>query len=105
MSTAIIIIACVLLLLAYAFDVSATFTKIPSVILLLILGGILRIAANSLNIFIPDLNPALPILGTIGLKQIQDSINQKICRCSSHSDVCSGVWTSLFISVFKSGRF
>ncbi len=67
MSTAIIIIACVLLLLAYAFDVSATFTKIPSVILLLILGGILRIAANSLNIFIPDLNPALPILGTIGL--------------------------------------
>ena len=67
MSTAIIIIACVLLLLAYAFDVRATFTKIPSVILLLILGGILRIAANSLNIFIPDLNPALPILGTIGL--------------------------------------
>lgn len=67
MSTAIIIIACVLLLLAYAFDVSATFTKIPSVILLLILGGILRITANTLNIFIPDLNPVLPILGTIGL--------------------------------------
>ena len=67
MSTAIIIIACALLLLAYAFDVSATFTKIPSVILLLILGGIMRITANSLNIFIPDLNPVLPILGTIGL--------------------------------------
>lgn len=67
MSTAIIIIACVLLLLAYAFDVSATFTKIPSVILLLLLGGIVRFATQSLNIFIPDLNPVLPVLGTIGL--------------------------------------
>ncbi len=67
MSSAIIIIACVLLLLAYAFDVSATFTKIPSVILLLLLGGIVRFATQSLNIFIPDLNPVLPVLGTIGL--------------------------------------
>ena len=61
------IIICVLLLLAYAFDVSAAFTKIPSVILLLLLGSIVRYVTTSLNIVIPDLNPFLPVLGTIGL--------------------------------------
>ena len=60
-------IICVLLLLAYAFDVSAAFTKIPSVILLLLLGSIVRYVTTSLNIVIPDLNPFLPVLGTIGL--------------------------------------
>jgi len=44
------IIICVLLLLAYAFDVSAAFTKIPSVILLLLLGSIVRYVTTSLNI-------------------------------------------------------
>jgi len=61
------IIICVLLLLAYAFDVSAAFTKTPSVILLLLLGSIVRYVTTSLNIVIPDLNPFLPVLGTIGL--------------------------------------
>lgn len=63
----ITIIICILLLLAYAFDVSATFTKIPSVILLLLLGSVVRYVTISLNIVIPDLNPFLPVLGTIGL--------------------------------------
>ena len=67
MSTAIIITICVLLLLAYIFDLSSAFTKIPSVILLLILGGIVKQIIIFLDIQIPDLKPILPILGTIGL--------------------------------------
>lgn len=58
---------CVLLLIAYIFDVSAAHTKIPSVILLLFLGWLVRQATGLLNIQVPGLNTALPILGTIGL--------------------------------------
>lgn len=67
MTTSIIIIICVLLLLAYVFDISASKTKIPSIILLLVLGYGMKQASIVLNISIPDLSPILPILGTVGL--------------------------------------
>jgi potassium/hydrogen antiporter len=67
MSTAIIITLCLLLLLAYLFDVSAPKTKIPTVILLLLLGWGVKSTSIVLNIDIPNLEPILPILGTIGL--------------------------------------
>lgn len=67
MTTEIIITVCILLLLAYLFDLSAKFTKIPSVILLLLLGWLVRQASILINIQIPNLNPLLPIFGTIGL--------------------------------------
>ena len=67
MTTQIIITVCVLLLLAYLFDLSSKFTKIPSVILLLLLGWLVRQGSTFLEISIPNLNPLLPIFGTIGL--------------------------------------
>ncbi len=67
MTTTIIITICVLLLLAYVFDISSALTKIPSVILLLLLGWAVKQTVDLFNIHIPDLNPLLPILGTIGL--------------------------------------
>jgi len=63
----IIITLCVLLLLAYVFDISASRTKIPSVILLLVLGFIVRQATIFFQLTIPDLTTILPILGTVGL--------------------------------------
>ncbi|MGB4847985.1 MAG: cation:proton antiporter [Saprospiraceae bacterium] len=63
----IIIIICILLLLAYAFDISSRLTKIPSVFLLLLLGWTARQAIDFFEILIPDLNPLLPVFGTIGL--------------------------------------
>ncbi|MBK7132847.1 MAG: cation:proton antiporter [Bacteroidales bacterium] len=67
MQNAIIITICSLLLLAYFFDLSSAFTKIPSVILLLILGMLVKAGTSYLPLRMPDLNPVLPILGTIGL--------------------------------------
>jgi potassium/hydrogen antiporter len=67
MTTTIIITICTLLLLAYVFDISSALTKIPSVILLLLLGWTVKQAVEMFSIRIPDLNPLLPILGTIGL--------------------------------------
>lgn len=62
-----IIAICILLVLAYVFDVSSSKTKIPSVILLLVLGWTVRQIAEFVKIPIPDLTPILPVLGTVGL--------------------------------------
>lgn len=63
----IIITFCVLLLVAYLFDLTSSKTKIPSVILLLLLGWIVRQITNFLLIDLPDFSMVLPIFGTIGL--------------------------------------
>ncbi|MFM6984220.1 MAG: cation:proton antiporter, partial [Chitinophagaceae bacterium] len=63
----IVIAVCVLLLLAYVFDITASKTRIPSVILLLVLGWATGQLSNIMGLNIPDLNQILPVLGTIGL--------------------------------------
>lgn len=67
MAIAVILTVCFLVLLSYLFDVTAAYTKIPSIILLLLLGWLARQASGSFNVYIPDMSDALPILGTIGL--------------------------------------
>lgn len=67
MANTIIISLCTLLLIAYLFDISATKTKIPSVILLLLLGIGLKFFLKFLAIELPDFSGILPVLGTIGL--------------------------------------
>ncbi len=67
MTTTIIITFCVLLLIAYLFDLTSSKTKIPSVILLLLLGWAVRQLTVWLEIQLPDFSPFLPVLGTIGL--------------------------------------
>jgi hypothetical protein len=67
MTMTVIIIICVLLLIGYLFDLSSARTKIPSVILLLILGWGVREITGFFSITVPDLSRLLPILGTLGL--------------------------------------
>jgi hypothetical protein len=57
----------VLIIVAYIFDLTTSKTKIPSVILLLILGWGAQQITGVFNIDIPKLDGLLPILGTIGL--------------------------------------
>ena len=66
-STTIIITICCLLLLAYIFDITAPHTRVPSVILLLLSGWLVKQLCVFLNITLPDLQPMLPILGSVGL--------------------------------------
>lgn len=67
MTVVIIITLCTLLLLAYIFDITSKFTRIPSVLLLLLLGGVVREVTQAMELQMPDLYPILPVLGTIGL--------------------------------------
>ncbi|MDY0102330.1 MAG: cation:proton antiporter [Lentimicrobium sp.] len=63
----VIITFCVLLLIAYLFDLTSSKTRIPSVILLMLLGWVVRQLTLSLHINLPDFSAFLPMLGTIGL--------------------------------------
>ena len=67
MPTGIIIVICALLLFAYFFDLTAAKTRIPSIILLLLLGWIVRQITGTFHVAVPDLSSALPVLGTLGL--------------------------------------
>lgn len=67
MTTSIIIALSVLLLVAYLFEITTAKVKIPSVILLLALGFGVKLLSTSLHIEMPNLNPILPVLGTVGL--------------------------------------
>jgi len=67
MTTTIIISFCVLLLVAYLFDLSAKKTKIPAVILLLLLGWLARQLTYVFGMKLPDFSPILPVLGMVGL--------------------------------------
>lgn len=67
MTTTIIISFCLLLVIAYVFDLTASRTKVPSVILLLLLGWVVRGLTELIDFRLPDFSPILPILGTIGL--------------------------------------
>jgi len=67
MTITIIITFCVLVLIAYVFDLTSSKTKIPSVILLLILGWAASQLTRIFQIAVPNFTPALPILGTVGL--------------------------------------
>ena len=67
MTIPLIITICALLLLAYCFDITSSKTKIPSVILLLVLGWGVHQATDYFEIKVPDLTPVLPVLGTVGL--------------------------------------
>ncbi|MBL7933308.1 MAG: sodium:proton antiporter [Bacteroidia bacterium] len=67
MSTAIIISICILLLLAYLFDLTSPYTRIPAVILLLLSGWLGKQLSLVMDIHLPDLTGFLPLLGTVGL--------------------------------------
>lgn len=67
MTTTTIITFCVLLLFAYVFDLTSSKTKVPSVILLLLLGWTVKQLSVWFGIQLPEFSPVLPIIGTVGL--------------------------------------
>ncbi len=96
MTTNIIVVLSILLLLAYLFEIATAKVKIPSVILLLLLGFGLKLFTAQLNIKLPDLNQILPVLGTVGLILIvlDGSLELKIDRTKF-----SLIWGALVVSL------
>jgi len=98
----IIITICGLLLIGYLFDLSASRTKIPSVILLLMLGWGVRQFSDLLKIQIPNLDLILPVFGTIGLILIvlEGSLELDISKSKSKF-----IAKSFFVALFSMFAF
>jgi cell volume regulation protein A len=67
MTNYIILALCLLILLAYLFDITSRYSKIPGVILLIGLGIAIRLLISNTGLTIPDIEPLLPVIGTVGL--------------------------------------
>lgn len=63
----LIIYICLLLLLSYLFDLISNYIRIPSVLLLIALGLLLRFFFEFLNLEILDLNQSIIVIGTLAL--------------------------------------
>ncbi len=70
MTNYIIIALCIIVLLAYMFDVTSKYSKIPGVILLIGLGIGIQLLVTATGLKIPNMQPILPVLGTLGLVMI-----------------------------------
>lgn len=70
MTNYIILFFCVIIILAYIFDISSKFSRIPGVILMIALGMVLRLFSDNLGFQIPNLKTILPVIGTLGLIMI-----------------------------------
>lgn len=66
-SSYLLIVLSLSVLVSYGFDLFSSRSKIPSVVLLLMLGMIIRQVTAYLDIQIPFVDPTLSTLGTIGL--------------------------------------
>lgn len=67
MTLSLIITICILILIAYSFDITSKHTKIPTVIFLLLLGYVVKKLVVFFELKIVDLSALLPIFGTLGL--------------------------------------
>lgn len=103
LSMEIIVSLCLLLLFAYIFDLSASKTKIPSVILLLLLGWGVHQIILIFNIKVIDLSSMLPILGTVGLILIvlEGSLELELNKSKAHL-IKQSFWAALIPMVLIS---
>ena len=70
MTNYIILVLCVIIILSYLFDLSSRYSRVPGVILLIGLGIALQLISVSTGFDIPNLQPLLPVIGTLGLVMI-----------------------------------
>jgi potassium/hydrogen antiporter len=70
MTNYIILAFCIIIILAYIFDISSKFSKIPGVILLIALGIAIQLISEATGFKIPNIKPLLPVIGTLGLVMI-----------------------------------
>ncbi len=70
MTDYIILILCIIVIISYGFDISAKYSKIPGVIFLILLGIGIQFIVKTLNLNIPNFQPILPVMGTLGLIMI-----------------------------------
>jgi len=63
----VLIAFCIVILIAYLFDITSRYSKIPGILLLILTGIFIQPAIAFFDFTIPDMSRMLPIMGTLGL--------------------------------------
>ena len=105
MTNYIILALCVVVLLSYIFDISGRYSKIPGVILLILLGIVIQLIVNTIDLEIPNLRPVLPVIGTLGLIMIvlEASLDLKLERRKKYLIIKSISSAFILFAVFSAG--
>lgn len=108
MGATLVIASCILLLLAYLFELTSKFTRIPTILLLLFCGFLVKQLALYFGIeSIPNLERLLPVLGTLGLLLIVldgsmelelDHSKRKMIESAFFAAIVPLIFTSFYIS-------
>jgi len=103
MDVYILIVICFLLLLSYFFELTSQKTKIPTVLLLLFLGWLLKQAVVYFSIPIPAIENLVQSIGTIGLILIvfEATIDLKFSKNKLHNFLKSTLFSLLSIIIFS----
>ena len=107
MTYQVIIAFCIIILLAYLFDITGKYSKIPGVLLLILLGIIIHFLVIKVGLYVPNLEPVLPIIGTLGLilivmeASLDLKINAEKKKIIRKSILSSVVLFALFIVIFS----
>lgn len=67
MTNYIILALCLIVIIAYFFDITSKYTKIPGVGMLILLGIGIQLLVSYTGFSLPNMRPLLPVIGTIGL--------------------------------------
>jgi len=102
MTNYIILALCLIVFLAYIFDITSKYTRIPGIILLILLGLVIQILTDITGLKIPNLKPFLPVIGTIGLILIvlEASLDLKLERKKSRLILNSVISAATLFLVF-----
>ena len=105
MTNYIILALCVVVLLSYIFDISGRYSKIPGVILLILLGIVIQLIVSTVNLEIPNLRPVLPVIGTLGLIMIvlEASLDLKLEKRKKYLILKSISSAFILFAVFSAG--
>lgn len=99
MSNYIILALCIIVLLSYIFDITSKYSKIPGVFFLIILGIVLQMIIESTGYSMPNIKPALPIVGTLGLIMIVMEAALDIeLRKNKKSLIIKSISSAIFLS-------
>lgn len=105
MTNYIILALCILVILSYIFDITSKYTKIPGVIFLIALGISIQLLGKSTKLDIPNLEPILPVIGTLGLILIimEASLDLKLEKRKKGLIIKSVSSAFLLFAVFTAG--
>lgn len=98
----VLIAFCVIIILAYTFDITAKYSKVPGVLLLIITGMAIKYFTPFFNFTVPDVAVILPVMGTLGLILIvlEGSLDLTISRDKLNLIVASVSSAILLFAVF-----